>query len=105
MLSHYRTESRLAIADMQSSVQDPENLQVAIAQAPAPISQDCSVKISVATLGEQIPAASDKTHQLIRICQEAVSNALQHAAPQMIQIAISHEDSGIPSRSLTMAAA
>lgn len=88
MVKHYSTESRLVIADMQSSVRNPNNLQAAIEQALGPVSQDRAVKVEVTVSGEPAVIASDKTHQLIRICQEAVLNALQHANAQTIEVAV-----------------
>ena len=95
MVSHYRTESRLVIADMQSSVQHPDSLQVAIEQALALVSQDRAVEIEVRQTAAPASIACDKRHQLVRICQEAVSNALHHAEPRSVQVDIRNEAAAI----------
>jgi len=91
MLHHYRTESRLVIADLLSSVHDPESLKLAVSRALEPFSQNRQVSITVTALGDDLMLPGDTMHQVLRICQEAVSNALQHANPQFVQIIISHE--------------
>lgn len=92
MLNHYRTESRLVIADMQNkSVSEPENLQEAVTRVLDAFCPRNAVKLQVTSVGTPLPLASDKSYQVVRFCQEAVSNALQHAAAQAIQVIIQNQ--------------
>ena len=94
MLNHYRTESRLVIADMQSSsAEEPGSLKQAVLRALDSFSQGRAVSIDVTTPGGDVQLSAEKTHQVIRICQEGVSNALQHAAPNSIRVIIRNQDS------------
>ncbi len=94
ILNHYRTESRLVIADLQSGVPEQGSLKTAVTTALAALAKGRSVKIQVTSEGEDLPISNSKAHQLLRICQEAVSNALQHAFPRAISVTIRHDQAG-----------
>jgi DNA-binding NarL/FixJ family response regulator/signal transduction histidine kinase len=91
MLKHYRGESRLVIADLDSRAPQPENLKVAIEQALELLGNGRSVAVDVSMSGEHVPLPSQTRQQIIRICHEAVANALQHASPHAVHVGIRNE--------------
>jgi DNA-binding NarL/FixJ family response regulator/signal transduction histidine kinase len=94
ILNHYRTESRLVIADMQTGIPEQGTLQAAVTSALSALAKGRTTKIQVISEGEDLPVSNSKAHQFLRICQEAVSNALQHALPQSITVKIRNDQTG-----------
>ncbi len=90
MLDHYRAEARLVIADLQS-LPDGRDLKSAVEHALKPLLRDRPVKLKLEVDGHNPTLPSGKKHHIIRICQEAVANALQHASPTSINVKIENE--------------
>ena len=65
---------------------DNNDLPSALTAVAQQLSENAQTRISVATLGPSRRLPQDLEHQLLRIAQEAVTNAIRHAKSRVIQI-------------------
>jgi DNA-binding NarL/FixJ family response regulator/signal transduction histidine kinase len=86
MVHHYRSEARLIIADLLYEESDTNDLVSLILQEIPRIIGGEAVEFTVTSQGEAARLPPDITRQLLRVCQEAVSNAVRHAEPALIRI-------------------
>ena len=86
MLNHYRVEARLVIADLLYEEADAKNLVTLIDQDIRKLVPNDEICFQLKSTGKSILLPPDITSQLLRICQEAVTNSLRHANPSLIRI-------------------
>lgn len=80
MVQHYRAEARSVIWDLRESRLDSETLASAVQGALEQIAAGSPVAISVETQGTVTKLKDELERNVLRICQEAASNAKRHGA-------------------------
>jgi signal transduction histidine kinase len=90
MLRHTRVEARRSVWDLRSKVLEIQGLGTALRSMAAGVSSEDgpAVTLEIGTLTRPLPVGSD--FHLLRIAQEALANAIKHAAARNVVIAL-HE--------------
>ncbi len=88
MVRHYRTEARLGIADVLCGDIETEDLTTLIRREIPKIIGGAAIDFKLDTSGRPSPFSADTTRHLLRICQEAVTNAVRHANPSYIHVSV-----------------
>ncbi|MGH7996290.1 MAG: ATP-binding protein [Opitutaceae bacterium] len=99
MVSFTRREVQHAVWDMESPVLEGTGLGEALRKISALISGGAP-KVEVAVIGPEMRLSSSTQHHLLRVAQEAISNAVRHAAPREISVLLEHGPGAV---SLTVA--
>ncbi|MBS1825147.1 MAG: hypothetical protein JST93_07480 [Acidobacteria bacterium] len=86
MVQHYRAEARRVIWDLRSNEPELPGLELALQNAVAEMTSNTSVTSKVEVSGQPVPLPGELAQNVLRICQEAVTNALQHGAPSRILV-------------------
>ena len=98
MARHSLTEARRSVMDLRASLLEGQNLGAALAAAAKALTAGTGVETEVAVDGPEGPLPDEVEHNLLRIGQEAVTNALKHAAATRIHIRLSREAHGVSLR-------
>lgn len=85
------TEARRSVWALQPSAEQDSDLVGALRRIVRPISVDESVQTELQIHGTPRPLPADVGRNLLRIAQEALSNALRHARAQIIWIDVTYE--------------
>jgi DNA-binding NarL/FixJ family response regulator/signal transduction histidine kinase len=86
MVHHYRAEARLVIADLLYEETGCEDLVSLIGKAVPTIIGSAPIAFVIDAFGKALPLSPNASRQLLRICQEAVTNAVRHAEPSRITV-------------------
>ncbi|MDE3165338.1 MAG: hypothetical protein KGN36_05990, partial [Acidobacteriota bacterium] len=86
MVHHYRAEARRVIWDLRDSRPEGETLGAAVEGALARLRETRGVGGSVRITGQPVALAAETQHNLLRICQEAMSNAVRHGCPENVEV-------------------
>lgn len=86
MVHHYRAEARRVIWDLRDSRPEGETLSMAIRDSLANMTELRGIAGEVTVEGDEKDLPVELRHNLLRICQEAISNAARHAAPTRITV-------------------
>lgn len=86
MVHHYKAEARRVIWDLRSNEPELPPLEQALQHSIAEMTANASVISNVEVTGEPIALPGELAQNVLRICQEAVTNALQHGAPSRISV-------------------
>lgn len=89
MVSFTRHEVQHAVWDMESSLLDGAGLDDALRKITALISPG-TVHIEITVEGAEVPLSSEIKHHLLRIAQEAITNAVRHAEASTISIQLEY---------------
>jgi signal transduction histidine kinase len=89
MVSHVRQEMQYAVWDIESPLLEGKELADALNNLPAFLDSDATT-IEVIVTGEAVPLTRLANHNLLRITQEATSNALRHAKATRIAIRLDY---------------
>jgi signal transduction histidine kinase len=104
MVRYCRDEARRAVGDLRDEPVAGPNLPDSLREAVAQITNGASLSSRFEVDGKIPACRSELSSDLLRICQEATSNALQHAHANQIvvrlactdgQISLSVEDDGL----------
>jgi signal transduction histidine kinase/ligand-binding sensor domain-containing protein len=95
MVHHYRTEARRVIWDLRSVEPELGSLETAIDRALTDLLRGRDVVHHVEVNGRIRSLPSDLAQNLLRICQEASTNAVSHAAPSRIDVTVQFENESI----------
>jgi signal transduction histidine kinase len=87
MVSFTRHEVQHTVWDLESPLLEGADLETALIQITRLISPG-TVTIRIETVGEPFPLTSTIKHHLLRMAQEAITNAVRHAAAQTISVRI-----------------
>jgi signal transduction histidine kinase len=93
MLRHYRTEARQVIWDLRHSAPERENLPEALERTLREILPGAEIAHRIETAGDFARLAAEPSQALLRICQEAVFNAIRHAEASEIIVRLRVTDS------------
>jgi len=86
MVHHYKAEARRVIWDLRSNELELPALEQALQHSVAEMTAHAQVASTVEVSGEPVPLSGDLAQNVLRICQEAVTNSLQHGAPTHISV-------------------
>lgn len=86
MVQHYRAEARRVIWDLRDTRPEDERLHEALEAAHARVCQNRAIQGGVTTTGDEVPLSVEAQHNILRICQEAMSNAARHGTPSRIDV-------------------
>ncbi|WP_446745035.1 two-component regulator propeller domain-containing protein [Silvibacterium acidisoli] len=91
MVSHCQAEARRIIWDLRDTEEMTNVLSQALSRTIAAHDPGDSVAVSFRVEGEEVPMAPAYVHHLVCIGQEAVSNAMRHAAPSHVAVNLRYE--------------
>ena len=91
MVAHCQAEARRIIWDLRDSDEITNSLSRALADATSTYRERESPLTTLDIEGREIPISPGAVHHLVRIGQEAVTNALRHAEPSAIRIRLCYE--------------
>ena len=95
MVRHCQTEARRIIWDMHDNPEPVGPLSEALTKALDGMSARLEVTTRLHVSGEERLLSPLAVHHLTCICQEAVTNAIRHAAPKSIQIILEYQSTSI----------
>lgn len=91
MVSHCQAEARRIIWDLRDTEEMTNILSYALSRALSAQDPGDSTAITFRVEGDEVPLAPAYIHHLVCIGQEAVSNAMRHAAPSHIAVHLRYE--------------
>jgi signal transduction histidine kinase len=88
---HSLSEARRSVWDLRSHLLENSNLATALEEMAIPLSTNGGIQITVQSSGtpEKLPALIE--HNLLRIAQEALANALKHSGASKIIVSLSYK--------------
>jgi len=86
MVHHYRAEARRVIWDLRDNRPEGETLPVALENALRRVIEHRGIQGGVTVEGQPVSLPVELQHNVLRICQEAISNAARHANPARIDV-------------------
>lgn len=90
MASFSRTEVQHAVWDLQSPMLENADLGTALHQVARDISAGDTPHVTVKIAGEARSLPSFVEHHLLRIGQEAITNAIKHGNPKTVELALDY---------------
>ena len=90
MVRHCQAEGRRIIWDLHDAESSVGTLSEALSKALTGVQRKSAAEMELSVRGAEASLSPVMVHHLVCICQEAVSNALRHAAPSRIQVAIEY---------------
>lgn len=91
MAHHSLTEARRSLMDLRAAALDDQDLGAALESGARLWTEGSGVDVEVAVTGETSRLPEEIAHHLLRIAQEAVTNALKHAHPGKVTLKL-HSD-------------
>lgn len=82
------TEARRSVMALRPPALGRDDLVTALRALVQTLAQDASCAITFAHQGAPYPLSPDMAHELLRLCQEAITNALKHARARQIRVAV-----------------
>jgi signal transduction histidine kinase/ligand-binding sensor domain-containing protein len=86
MVRHSLTEARRSVMDLRASALEGQDLSAALSQAAHQWTAGSPVQVRVNVEGESRPLPEETEQHLLRIAQEAVTNAVKHARASHVSI-------------------
>ena len=86
MVHHYRAEARRVIWDLRDSRPEGETLSAAVESALSRVKQSRGIDGAVTVTGQPAALPAELQHNVLRICQEAMSNAVRHGRPSHVNV-------------------
>ncbi|HEX5226793.1 MAG TPA: two-component regulator propeller domain-containing protein [Bryobacteraceae bacterium] len=86
MVRHSLTEARRSVMDLRASALEGHDLPAALSQAAHQWTAGSPVQVRVDVEGESRPLPEETEQHLLRIAQEAVTNAVKHASASQVNI-------------------
>jgi ligand-binding sensor domain-containing protein len=104
-LDHARALVRASLADARTSIWDLRSQAAGVEDLPSRLSRSCTrlagaspAKVYLQVKGTYRPVAAKIEEELLRICQEAVANAVRHAAATRIDVQLIYAASRVSLR-------
>jgi signal transduction histidine kinase/ligand-binding sensor domain-containing protein len=90
MVRHCQAEARRILWDLRENQEANGPLSSALSNALTPLSAKEGVDMRLQVEGQEVPLAPGSVHHLVCIGQEAVTNALRHALPNLISVRLQY---------------
>ncbi len=90
MVAFSRAEVKHAVWDLQSPILESADLGTALTRIAKQISPDNKPRVTVQIQGEARPLSKSVEHHLLRIGQEAITNAVKHAKANHIAVTVTY---------------
>jgi signal transduction histidine kinase len=97
-LEHYIRETRQSIWDLRSPALDAQDLATALRETATNMAETGGVRVSMHVTGRPRSCGAEKERHILRIGQEAISNAVRHASASEIRVSLSYEASSMSLR-------
>jgi signal transduction histidine kinase/ligand-binding sensor domain-containing protein len=91
MARHSLTEARRSVMDLRASALESQDLAAALESSTRQWTAGSGVDVDVDVSGPRTPLTEEAEQQLLRIAQEAVTNALKHAQASKIWVKLHME--------------
>jgi signal transduction histidine kinase/ligand-binding sensor domain-containing protein len=91
MAQHSLTEARRSVMDLRSAALNDQDLSAALQSGARNWTEGSAAEVEVDISGDVRRLPEDVEQNLLRIAQEAVTNALKHAHPSRITVKLYHE--------------
>ena len=91
MAQHSLTEARRSVMDLRSAALNNQDLSAALQSGARNWTEGSAVDVEVDVRGDLRTLPEDVEQHLLRIAQEAVTNALKHARPRKITVKLLRE--------------
>jgi signal transduction histidine kinase/ligand-binding sensor domain-containing protein len=98
MVQHYRAEARRVIWDLRESLTEPMSLESAVTSALRQAVEGREIAYEVNLCGTEIAVPKDVEHNLLRVCQEALSNAVRHGSPKRVRVDLRYGEADLTVR-------
>ncbi len=92
------SEARRSVWDLRSHLLENSDLAAALTEMSVPLATASGVEITIQTAGvpRRLPAVTE--HNLLRVAQEALANALKHSGAKQIVVALNYESTDLQLR-------
>src|SRR5262249_57830709 len=91
LLEYARAEARRSVSDLRSEALETGDLVTALSRIAAQFSAGAELHVGLAVEGRARPLPGAVESNLLRICQEAVTNAVRHSHAREIAIGLAFE--------------
>ena len=91
LLEYARSEARRSISDLRSEALEAGDLVQAVSKVAEQFSGGGGLKVDVSVEGRARPLPGAVENNLLRICQEAVANAVRHGQAREVAIGLAFE--------------
>lgn len=91
MVSHCQAEARRVIWDLRDTDEPANMLSQALERTLSTMANSGQVERRLEVVGDEVPLAPGSVHHLVRIGQEAVTNAVRHGNPNRIFIRLHYQ--------------
>lgn len=98
MVHHYRAEARRVIWDLRENRPDSESLTGAITESLQQATAGMDIEMTMQVSGEPRRLPEDLERNVLRICQEAASNAIRHGRAKHIRVALEYQSQRLLAR-------
>ncbi len=92
-------EARRSVWDLRSHLLENSNLVAALSEVAKALAASSQSQIVVSTAGPQRRLSASLENNMLRLAQEALTNALKHARAQRISVQLTYEPAPRPARS------
>jgi signal transduction histidine kinase len=95
MVGHSQAEARRIIWDLQDGAESSGPLSEAVSSALKRLGATADITPELRVNGVEASLSPLAVHHLVRICQEAVTNAVRHASPTSILVDLDYQPSAM----------
>jgi len=95
LLRHSRHETRRSVWDLRSTALETGDLQRAFAEVLEMVHGKTGIDLSIQTTGKPFRLSTSVENNVLRIGQEAVNNAIEHACAKSIRILLQYSETAV----------
>ena len=98
MIQHYRAEARRVIWDLRESSSGEMTLEKAIAAVLHQMVKGRDIAPEMAVSGTESAVPKEVEQNLLRVCQESLSNAVRHGTPKHVRVELVYTSANVTVR-------